>query len=290
MAYLKIWKDGKLIKEKQIDDASARKGYKINLGSGKSLVLKTDEIKAIGSYEFEIVDKSCEQADYARANTFVETPETQSSNDEPAATNFTRQYCVLFAIFGITLVLLSGIALFFYLKMNQSNVKIKYTQKQLEVQKRQLTEKYLAAEEKVSENLITLQTKGIKKFTLSGNKLFRHGSVKVKPAAVKEIKNIAQQAKSNYANCEVLVIGYTDSKPLINPKTKRKFQDNWNLGAQRALAVMRILREQGVPGNKLSAISRGPFHLKQTEKESRRVEILFCPSVGTNIYEKSGDK
>ncbi len=290
MAYLKIWKDGRLIKEKQIDDASARKGYKINLGSGKSLVLKTDEIKSIGSYEFEIVDKSYEQADYARANTFVETPETQSSNDEPAATNFTLLNCIIFSIFTIALILAIAVSLFFYLKMNQSKVKVKAIQQQLEVQKGQLTEKYLTAEKKASENLITLQTKGIKKFTLSGNKLFRHGSVKVKPAAVKEIKNIAQQTKSNYANCEVLVIGYTDSKPLINPKTKKRFQDNWNLGAQRALAVMRILREQGVPGNKLSAITRGPFHLKQTEKESRRVEILFCPSVGTNIYEKSGDK
>jgi len=87
-----------------------------------------------------------------------------------------------------------------------------------------------------------------------------------------------------------LVIGYTDSKPFKNPKTKKRFQDNWNLGAQRALTVLRILRKNGIPGNKLSAVSRGSFHPKQTETESRRVEILLCPSAGTNIYEKSGDK
>jgi len=119
MAYLKIWKDGILIKEKQIDEAEARKGYKINLGSGKSLVLKTDEIKTIGSYEFEIVDESYEQADYVRANTFVEKPETQLGNDEPAATNFTLLNCIFFSILTIALILAIAVALFFYLRISK---------------------------------------------------------------------------------------------------------------------------------------------------------------------------
>jgi flagellar motor protein MotB len=100
---------------------------------------------------------------------------------------------------------------------------------------------------------------------------------------VAEIESIAQQIKQNYAECEVLVVGYTDTDPL--KRAKGTWKDNWNLGVQRALAVLRILQAEGVPGAKLSAISRGPFHPKRTKAESRRVEIVLRLPAGADTYE-----
>ncbi len=291
MAYLKIYKDGNLIKEKQIEDIKAQKGYKINLGSDRSVIVKTGETKTIGKYKFEIITESYEQSEDFETNPSLETPETQSDDRKsPETTHFLSEYRLLVSISAVVLVVLVGTALFAYIKMNESKAKVKTVQQELETQKKVLTEKYLAAKEKADNDLQEFGSKDIKKFTLSGDELFGPGSAKVKPAAMAKIKGIAQQIKQNYADCEVLVAGYTDTDKLRRAETKELFQDNWGLGVQRALAVLRILQTEGIEGPKLSAISRGPFHPKQTKAESRRVEIVLRLPAGIDTYEQSSDE
>lgn len=292
MAYLKIWKDGKLIKEKQIDEAKAQKGYKINLGSDRSVILKTGETKTIGKYKIEIIAESYEQAEDSEIKPLLEIPEPQTNcSKPPTTTNFFQEYRLLVSIAAIVLVVLVGAALFSYIKMNKSRAKVNAVQQELETQKKVLTEKYLAAKEKADNDLQEFGGKDIKKFTLSGDELFGPGSAKIKPAAIVKIKGIAQQIERNYTDCEVLIAGYTDTDKLLRAETKKLFQDNWGLGSQRALAVLRILQTEGIQGPKLSAISRGPFHPKQTKAESRRVEIVLrLPADGSTLEQSSDEQ
>ena len=291
MAYLKIWKDGKLIKDKQVEDAKALRGFKINLGSDGSVVLKTGQSKTVGKYTLKLLTETPDEAPNTKADeaeyTESDSPATSYSRDEN-----TRKYHLLTGI-TIAVVVLMCVAMFVYMGIAKSKIKDEAAQKfkavrqEFETEKAELKEELTAAKEKASENLQVLGGKDIKKFTLSGDELFGPGSAKVKPAAITKIKDIAQQIKRNYADCEVLVAGYTDSFPLRRPRTIKTFQDNWNLAAQRALAVLRILQTEGVPGPKLSAISRGPFHTKQTDAESRRVEIVLRLTAETNSNDRS---
>jgi serine/threonine protein kinase len=61
MAYLEIWKKGKLVKRQQIDDGKAQKGCRIRLGTDSSLVLKLGESKSLAGYDVKIVEKQTEQ-------------------------------------------------------------------------------------------------------------------------------------------------------------------------------------------------------------------------------------
>ncbi|MCA8967764.1 MAG: OmpA family protein, partial [Planctomycetes bacterium] len=74
---------------------------------------------------------------------------------------------------------------------------------------------------------------------------------------------------------EYQVEGHTDNVPI---KTSR-FPSNWELGASRALVVLRTLMEAGVPGEQLSAATFGELrpHEKndtaQGRAANRRIEI-----------------
>ena len=68
------------------------------------------------------------------------------------------------------------------------------------------------------------------------------------------------------------MVGHTDTDPL--KATKDKYKDNWELSAERALAVTRYLVSQGVAAEALTAAGRGEFHPLESKAKSRRVEIV----------------
>ena len=79
------------------------------------------------------------------------------------------------------------------------------------------------------------------------------------------------------------VEGHTDDVPI---KTA-KFPSNWELGAARALVVLRALTEGGVPAKQLSAATYGELHpaasnaTPEGRKANRRIEIVVVPDLST---------
>lgn len=77
------------------------------------------------------------------------------------------------------------------------------------------------------------------------------------------------------------VEGHTDNVPI---KTAR-FPSNWELGAERALVVLRALVEGGVPGRRLSAATFGALRPAKSNDTAegraanRRIEIVMVPDL-----------
>jgi len=78
-----------------------------------------------------------------------------------------------------------------------------------------------------------------------------------------------------------MISGFTDNLPVS--ASNRKFDDNWDLSAQRALTVTRALIENGMPPTLVFAAAFGEHHpvVENTDKETRarnrRVEIAPVP-------------
>ncbi len=105
---------------------------------------------------------------------------------------------------------------------------------------------------------------------VSSDILFASGKAALKPSAKKALDRVATVLKKEYAGNELRVEGYTDPAPV---KTSG-WDDNWDLGAARARAVMLYLHEKGV--RSMYIASFGDTKLKSTKNfaADRRVEIV----------------
>ncbi len=112
--------------------------------------------------------------------------------------------------------------------------------------------------------------------TLPETILFDSGRANLKRASSTELDHIQSVVESKYSGRPIDVIGHTDTDPI----QKSKWQDNWELSAQRALTVVRYLITRGVPADKIRAIGRGenqPIASNATasgKAKNRRVEIV----------------
>lgn len=95
------------------------------------------------------------------------------------------------------------------------------------------------------------------------------------PAVIKALASILAPGAST-----ISVEGHTDSNPI----NTTRFPSNWELSAQRAAAVVRVLVDTGVHGRRLEAVGLGdsrPLADNGTEdgrRENRRVELLLRPN------------
>jgi len=112
--------------------------------------------------------------------------------------------------------------------------------------------------------------KGTLTVAVATDVLFDSGKITLKSAAKSRLANIVKVLKTEYAGKEVSIVGHTDTDPI----RKSKWQDNWELSCQRALAVTRYLVSQGVNAKQLIASGRGEFHSAGSKSASRRVEIV----------------
>lgn len=112
--------------------------------------------------------------------------------------------------------------------------------------------------------------------TLPNAILFSPGSAMLKKATNVELDHIQSVLKQKYAGKQIDVVGHTDSDPI----KKSKWKDNWELSAQRALAVVRYLVRRGIPEDSVRAVGRGesqPIASNATangKARNRRVEIV----------------
>jgi chemotaxis protein MotB len=117
--------------------------------------------------------------------------------------------------------------------------------------------------------------------TLHDEVLFAPGSADLKPGSKKLLDKVASVLTGEYKGYSIRVEGHTDSTPIR--KTKEKWDDNWELSCNRALAVVRYLTQKGVEDGRIYAAGFGSVRPVAANTsvagraKNRRVEIVVWP-------------
>ncbi|EPX64540.1 Flagellar motor rotation protein MotB [Cystobacter fuscus DSM 2262] len=112
--------------------------------------------------------------------------------------------------------------------------------------------------------------------------LFSSGSTKLNKEGQDALAKVAQALKDVQGKI-IRVEGHTDNVP-VPTDAKTEFDSNWELSTTRALVVVKLLQEQGVPPTMLSALGYGeyqPIASNQTadgRSLNRRIEIVLAPA------------
>ena len=180
---------------------------------------------------------------------------------------------VLLGAFMLILVAVIGVQLELSNKLDQE-----VKQRQLETQRRKTLEEALAGP--LAAGRVTLVNGRI---GISGNVLFALNSDQLQPQGRELLKSLAGPLSAYLrANDEILMVsGFTDDQRLR--EGNRRFADNWELSAQRALTVTRALIDAGVPASSVFAAAFGSAQPvssnadEQGRARNRRVEIAPVP-------------
>ena len=109
--------------------------------------------------------------------------------------------------------------------------------------------------------------------------LYDSGSYEINPKGRKLLSLLAQTLNQSKSQ-RIVVVGHTDNLPL---KTALKIQEpsNWELSAVRASKVARILQEEGIDPERLSAKGYSyyspiaPNDTVEGRRQNRRIEIIL---------------
>ena len=105
--------------------------------------------------------------------------------------------------------------------------------------------------------------------------LFDPGEAELRPRAMRVLRGIARSIQGKTET--VYVEGHTDNVPIGTPE----FPSNWELSTARALSVVRLLEEAGVPPEQLAVvghsqyISLAPNDTPEGRAKNRRVELYI---------------
>jgi len=118
---------------------------------------------------------------------------------------------------------------------------------------------------------------------ISGSVLFMLNSDQLQPEGREVLKSLVGPLTAYlHARDEILMVsGFTDDQQVR--EGNRRFADNWDLSAQRALTVTRALIEAGVPASSVFAAAFGPEQPVASNADepgrakNRRVEIAPVP-------------
>ena len=111
--------------------------------------------------------------------------------------------------------------------------------------------------------------------------LFESGKATLKAASKRILEKIVGVLNQDYPSGKIRVEGHTDNVPIN--KSKKDWQDNWDLSCNRAMAVTRFLAQKGVNPRRLSAAGYSfykPVASNDTtagRAKNRRVVIVVCP-------------
>jgi flagellar motor protein MotB len=114
--------------------------------------------------------------------------------------------------------------------------------------------------------------RGETELEIVGDVLFAPGKATIKPAAQKTLEKAASIIKSKYAGSRLRIEGHTDPTKVGNSG----WDDNYDLGAARARAVLLVLKSHGVPEKSMYIASFGANELRSTKNYAldRRVDIV----------------
>jgi chemotaxis protein MotB len=127
---------------------------------------------------------------------------------------------------------------------------------------------------------MTVEGRSEGNFIVTENKvLFDAGQIELKPEAAAALGKVADYLVA-HPQVTIRIDGHTDGQPI----KVSKWQDNYELSAMRAHAVMRFLVDKGVKADRVYIAGFGPNRPlvppKEPEEEvaaNRRVEILVIP-------------
>ncbi len=150
--------------------------------------------------------------------------------------------------------------------------------RRIEEQRREALEKALAVP--LASGRVTLDDGRI---GISGSVLFALNSDELQPEGRQVLKSLAPPlaAYLGVRDEMLMVSGFTDDRPVRD--TNRRFADNWELSAQRALTVTRALIEEGIPSSSVFAAAFGPEQPVASNDDdegrsrNRRVEMAPVP-------------
>ncbi len=115
---------------------------------------------------------------------------------------------------------------------------------------------------------------------LRNDVLFDSGRADVKAAGKDALREVAQ-VLATLTDRKLQVVGHTDNKPMASSR----FASNWELSAERAIAVVKLLIEQGVKAEALSAAGYSEFDpvapndTDDARAKNRRIEIVLLPNL-----------
>ncbi len=147
-----------------------------------------------------------------------------------------------------------------------------------------------ALKQKLSSALIGFENQGLtitKKngkvyISLDEKLLFPSGSTEVDPRGKNALQKLAGVLEQN-RDINITIEGHTDDVPVIPGS---KYADNWDLSAQRATAIIRILLDgTSINPKRLTAAGRGEYFPVDTHKtpdarqKNRRTEIILEPNL-----------
>jgi chemotaxis protein MotB len=118
------------------------------------------------------------------------------------------------------------------------------------------------------------------RLNLTQDVLFASGSAELNAAGVAVVRKVAGRVKSLSHGVEVQ--GHTDPIP-IRRRAATRYPTNWELAAARASQVVRLLQQEGVEPQRLSAVSFGPYRplasnaTREGRAKNRRIEIRVEP-------------
>ncbi len=191
----------------------------------------------------------------------------------PAWAVFGDLMSVLLGAFVLILVGIIGVQLQLSVKLDEE-----VKERQAETQRRETLEQALAGP--LAAGRVTLVDGRI---GISGSVLFALNSDQLQPEGRDVLKSLAAPLTAYLRDRDeiLMVSGFTDDQPVS--EFNRRFADNWDLSAQRALTVTRALIEAGIPANTLFAAAFGAEQPVASNADAegrarnRRVEIAPVP-------------
>ena len=156
--------------------------------------------------------------------------------------------------------------------------------RRVEQQRREALEKALAVP--LASGRVTLNEGRI---GISGSVLFALNSAELQPEGRQVLQSLAPPLAAYIGTRDemLMVSGFTDDRPVLD--TNRRFADNWDLSAQRALTVTRALIEEGVPSSSVFAAAFGSEQPVASNDDAdgrsrnRRVEMAPVPKVAQKV-------
>ena len=150
--------------------------------------------------------------------------------------------------------------------------------RRMEEQRREALEKALAVP--LASGRVTLSDGRI---GISGSVLFALNSAELQPEGRQVLQGLAPPLAAYLGTRDemLMVSGFTDDRPVLD--SNRRFADNWELSAQRALTVTRALIEEGVPAAAVFAAAFGSEQPVASNDDAegrsrnRRVEMAPVP-------------
>ncbi|MCX6181378.1 MAG: OmpA family protein [Bacteroidetes bacterium] len=110
--------------------------------------------------------------------------------------------------------------------------------------------------------------------------LFESGKADVQARGVEALEKLSA-VLNGHSSFEILVEGHTDNVPIKSAV----YRDNWDLSTYRAASVVRLMIQNKVQVERLTAAGKGEFHpiasndTPEGRSKNRRTEIILVPDL-----------